>query len=197
MREDVAVRYFHRAWVDGELPDAESELVSEAYQARLADIRSRLTPELVTLAETDLNDALIEHIEWAPSIRRLVMELVVGSNQTGYSIKRLTFHGALIGERRRETLRDLGRDRRVEMLAHEVDIDEDDLHGGVSPDAASEIGFTLRMLFWPTHELTIDFATLEVETRPGRGRLISPGEAFVELDEDDLGDLVEIAQASS
>lgn len=191
------VRYFHRAYFDGELSDAEAEHASVAYQRRLREIRGRLTPELVALTEADLNDALIEHIEWAPSLRRLVIELVVGTNQTGYNIMRLTFHGALIGEQRRETLRDLGRDRRVEMLAHEVDIDECDAGDGPESKAEAGIGFTLRMLFWPTYELTVTCDALDVETRSVPRRLISPGDAFVELDDETLQDLTETTTIGS
>lgn len=191
------MRYFHRGWADGELSDLEYERTQAAYEDRLAEISPRLTADLMTLAGADLNDALIEHIEWAPSIRRLVLELVVGSNQAGYSIMRLTFRDALLGEHRQETLRDLGRDRRVEMLAHEVDLDQVGALEDIEQDQTPASGYTVRMLFWPTYELTIDFAALELETRPAPGRLISPGDAYVELHREDPEDEAEVVQVSS
>ena len=77
----------------------------------------------------------------------------------------LTYSGALLGEQRLCTLRDVARDRETAILESEVDCDDDG-------------GFSHRLLFWPRDELTIDFAGLSLEIADHEDRRVNLGGGF-------------------
>jgi hypothetical protein len=77
------------------------------------------------------------------------MSLVI-PHSFGYRAVTFVYSGALLGARRLQILRDVARDRETQILASEVDCDNE----GV---------FSHSLLFWPRDELTIDFASLAAQ----------------------------------
>jgi hypothetical protein len=166
------MRYFTRGWVNGEYSEEDFEAADLQYQARLAATRSTMSAAVVALTETNLHDGVIEHIVWDERIRRLSLFLVIGDLQRGYAGLSLTYERAMLGEERLQTLRELGVDRRAELLCDEVDVNGDGT-------------FQHRMIFWPTHELTVDFVSLALEIDERSDRRVEPGGAFSEVDHGD------------
>ena len=85
-----------------------------------------------------------------PAVKRLRLSLVALHYPSGYRAVTLTYSGALLGDQRICTLRDVARDRETQILESEVDRDDDGI-------------FNHRLLFWPRDELTIDFTDLSLE----------------------------------
>ena len=77
------------------------------------------------------------------------MSLVM-TNSFGYRAATLVYSGALLGTRRIQTLRDVARDRETQILASEIDCDNQGI-------------FSHSLLFWPRDELTIDFTDLALD----------------------------------
>jgi hypothetical protein len=178
------MRYLTRGWCDSDLDDDEVEAARAAYWARIDAIENRLPEPLLRLARhVNLHDGVIESVTWEPANKTLVLDVVASALKPPHQVQnvRITLGGALMGERRINSLRDVARDRESSILYWEVDLDD----RGWSPDAP----FILRLLFWPRDELSIDFAelTLAVEDRTdGRVRL-SPYFLVVVPDEDEAG----------
>ena len=166
------MRYFTRGWLSGEYSDEDHEAAVVQYGARLESIRPALSPQVVSLTERNLHDGVIDFIEWDARTLELSLALIIGDQQCGYSQLRIDYKGAMLGEERLETLRQLARDRRVELLYDEVDVDERSV-------------FQHRMIFWPTYEVTIDFTELELSDNPRTDRRIEHGDVFGEVYEDD------------
>ena len=166
------MRYFTRGWANGELADAESEQVALDYRARLNEIAPRLPKELLELAQRiNLHDAIIDHVWWEPSRRRLTLKLIcIKSDPDTHEAVELVYDDAMLGPRRIESLRRAALSRDTELLFDEVDIDE-------------EGTFTHRILFWPSEEVTIDFGSLALATRPVADRRVSLMAAFREIED--------------
>ena len=144
------MRFFTRGLVHGELSDEERQEVEAAYVRRLEVILPGLPAVVRELARLNLHDAQIERARWEPAEHRLTLSLVTWQAQHWHGIT-LGYSGALLGERRVQTLREVTRDRETQILAHEVDSDDQGL-------------LSHRLLFSPRDELTIDFAALGLQT---------------------------------
>jgi len=165
------VRYFTRGLVDGELSDQERDQAGLAYARRLEAILPGLPDAVRDLAGLNLHDAQIETAQWQPAERRLTLSLVTRRAQRWHTVT-LVYSGALLGEQRVQTLRDAARDRQTQVIADEIDQDEQGI-------------LSHRLLFWPRDEMTIDFTALELKAaeRPdGRVSLIPH---YLELVADD------------
>jgi hypothetical protein len=143
------VRYFTRGVVSGEFADSEVAEVKRSYAAHLRYISPRLPASVRLLTELSLRDGVIEEVVWESPVKCLRMSLVT-PHSSGYRAMTFVYSGALLGARRIQTLRDVARDRETQILASEVDCDNEGL-------------FSHSLLFWPRDELTIDFANLAVE----------------------------------
>lgn len=161
------MRYFTRGWANGELTDDEVEKVREAYEKRLAEIASRL-PSAVTRLEqgVSLHDALIESVRWTPSVAELRLTLVAGDLEVGYHAIQLTYRGAVLGNHRIESLRNVAHNREACVLYDEVDIADDGT-------------LAHRLLFWPNEEVAIDFRELQYACTPRNDRRVTRGSAFM------------------
>jgi hypothetical protein len=164
---DGDMRYFTRGLVAGEFDDDEVAQIRTAYARRLEAILPLLPASVRELAGLSLHDGLLEGVVWEPAARRLSLS-VVARPSAGYRAVTLTYTGALLGERRVQTLRDVARDRATQIVESEVDRDE----AGI---------FCHRLLFWPRDELTIDFTGLDLETAPRQDDRISLAGFFVEM----------------
>jgi len=166
------MKHFTRGWHSGELTDEESRRVANAYQHRLAEITPKLPPALRELASISLHDAVIDHIIWTPHAKRLEIEFAALAGDQTYRTVGLRYEGALLGDQRIEALRNAARDRETEVLATEVDVDENGL-------------FSHRLLFWPRDEVTIDFVELHLTVTPRDGPRVGPKPAFYQALPDD------------
>lgn len=166
------MRYFTRGWAEGELDDAASQRARDEYASRLDVIGPQLSAPMRSLArEVSLHDAILEAVQWNPGAMQLIMKLVVVVPAGGYEALTLTYFGAMLGERRIETLRAVARDRETEVLYDEVDVDDDD-----------ERTLSHRLLFWPDRELTIDFRELRLDRAPRADRRVHLAGAFELVD---------------
>jgi hypothetical protein len=153
--------------------DDDDDRVRRAYRERLEAIADRLTPELRVLAnDVVVHDSIIEVVRWWPEAKKLVVQLVTTHPVTNVcSTVTLTYHGALLGRGRIETLRLVANDRATQVLNHEVDIDDDGL-------------VVHRLLFWPRDEVTIDCTTLDVSIAERDTPHVLLGPAFIEFEAD-------------
>jgi hypothetical protein len=165
------MRYFTRGFVEGELGEDEQEQVRMAYARRLETILPELPAPLRELSGLSLHDGHVETVTWEPAARRLCLSLVAGHSRRWRTVT-LTYSGALLGERRIQTLRDVARDRSTQILADEVDREADGT-------------FSHRLLFWPRDELTIDFTGLELVTAERPDDRVSLRPFFVEKSPED------------
>jgi hypothetical protein len=164
----AVVRYFTRGLVNGEFDDDEEAQAQAAYARRLEAVSSRLPAPVLKLAGLNLHDACIEDVLWEPAVTRLRLSLVALHYPAGYRAVTLTYSGALLGDRRICTLRDVARDRETQILESEVDRDGDGI-------------FNHRLLFWPRDELTIDFTGLSLEIAEREDHRVNLGRFFVEI----------------
>ncbi|WP_028471748.1 hypothetical protein [Nocardioides alkalitolerans] len=167
------MRYFTRDWADGLLSDEETDQASEAYRARLAEIRPLLPPGAAELADADLHDAVIDLVAWAPHDRRLVASWVAGDLQRGYVEVLVVYTGVTLDAGAIEALRDLARDRAAELMYDEVDLADDG-------------SLRHRLLFWPRHEVVVAFGDVQVTVDPRPDRRVDPGQVFHEEHPDDV-----------
>jgi hypothetical protein len=154
------------AFFGGELDD--DEVAQAAYAQHLETISPRLPAPVLKLAGLNLHDATIEDVLWEPAVKRLRLSLLTLDPPSRYQAVALTYSGALLGEQRICTLRDVARDRKTEILESEVDCDDE----GV---------FSHRLLFWPRDELTIDFTDLSLEIADREDRRVNLGRFFAEI----------------
>lgn len=166
------MRYFTRDWADGLLSDEETDRASDAYRARLAEVRPRLSPGAAELADADLHDAVIDLVAWAPHERRLVASWVAGDLQRGYVEVSAVYTGVTLEAGAVEALRDLARDRAAELMYDEVDLADDG-------------SLRHRLLFWPRHEVVVAFGDVQVTVDPRPDRRVDPGQVFHEEHPDD------------
>lgn len=168
------MKHFTRGWHAGELSDEECAAAAEAYAHRLHTIDSRLTPALRTLAhEVCVHDAIVERVIWSPGEKELLVALVTYEPEgRSHRAVELVYSGAMLSEQRLEMLRVLANDRRTEVLAHEVDVDDDGT-------------FAHRLIFAPEGELTIGFVTLRLVVDDRADDRVRLGPAFLERREDD------------
>lgn len=161
------MRYFTREWADGLLSDEETDRASDAYRARLAEVRPLLPPGAGELADAELHDAVIDLVAWAPHARRLVVSWVAGDLQLGYVEVGSVYTGVTLGPEAVEALCDLARDRAAELMYDEVDLADDG-------------SLRHRLLFWPRHEVVVEFTDVQVTVDPRPDRRVDPGQAFHE-----------------
>jgi hypothetical protein len=164
------MRFLTRGLANGECDD---DNPMDAYEAHLREIEPRLSASILRLARgVNLHDAVLEEAEWSPATRELALRFIAGTVETGYRTVALKYRGAMLGDRRLETLRNVARDREACVLYDEVDVDDDG-------------AFAHRYLFWPREEVTIDFVELELEITERVDSRVHLGSAFVENVEDD------------
>ena len=143
------MKYFTRGWHSGELDDAETERLPAAYRSRVEQLRSKMPRDIAELSATCLHDSLIDRVVWDPQKRILRMELVCKTDAEGCFGLSLEYEGVKIGKQYLVLLAERARDRRTEILENEVDLDDDG-------------SWVHRILFWPTSEVSIWFASLKL-----------------------------------
>lgn len=166
------MKYFTSDWLGGKLSDEEFEEAPRRYAARIREIISALPPPVAELAtEVNLHDALIRRIELDRRASVLVLELVTGDQQVGYSDTEITYGDVDLAASNLDNLSIIARDRRSELVADEVD------HFGDSR-------FEHRLFFTPDAEVDVIFSRLALSSRPRKNRAVPfLGDPFVEVED--------------
>src|SRR5262249_1347866 len=113
------MKFFTRAWTNGEMTDEQAAALAEAYEHYLAALD--LPPKIVALSKINPHDAYVLGSEYEPKRSRLTLRLRCGDLQRGYSTVILTFSDVTVDLVTLDTLRRSARPAPVEVLYDEVD----------------------------------------------------------------------------
>ena len=135
-----SMRFFTRAWCNGELTEEESDAVFGVYRRHLAAIASLVPSGVLELSQqSSLHDALFKTVQFDQINRQLFLRLRCGELQYGYYDLSLHYTGATVIDRTPYGLSGLVAVAGVEVLYHEIDV--------------TEAGrFEQRMILWPSGE---------------------------------------------
>jgi hypothetical protein len=144
------MKFFTRAWVDGEMTDDQAAVIPEAYWRYLATLH--LPASIVALSKVNPHDAYLVALKHEPEHSRLTLRLRCGDLQRGYSDVTLAFTQVAVERATLETLRRSVRPASVEVLYDEVD--------------RSGECFEYRLLLYPDGEVSIQFKDVDLAERP-------------------------------
>jgi len=120
-----SMRFFTRAWCNGELTEEESDAVFGAYRRHLAAIASLVPSGVLELSQqSSLHDALFKTVQFDQINRQLFLRLRCGELQYGYYDLSLHYTGATVIDRTPYGLSGLVAVAGVEVLYHEIDVTE-------------------------------------------------------------------------
>lgn len=148
------MKFFTRAWCNGEMRDEAANAVPDDYFRYIASLR--LPATITALAEINPHDAYILNVENQPENSELTLRLRSGDLQRGYSDVVLRFSEASVDPATVAILRRALRPARVEVLYDEVDRFED--------------CFEYRLLLFPDGEATIQFHNVSITSKPVASR---------------------------
>ena len=150
------MKYFSEAWATGGLTDEQYEALSDAYSARIEEIKPQLSPELRELATNiSLHDGLVRHIALDRPAQRLSIRLRDGDLQVGYFDVDLDYASVDVNLLDAGVLQAIATDPATELLYDEIDLDR--------PGR-----FVHRIIFWPPPmcEIEVVFRGFKVSTKP-------------------------------
>jgi hypothetical protein len=144
------MKFFTRAWVNGEKSDDQAGALPEAYWHYLTTLD--LPSPIVALSKVNPHDAYLVAQEHDPEHSRLTLQLRCGDLQRGYSDVTLAFSQVAVDRATLDTLRRAVRPASVEVLYDEVD--------------RSGECFEYRLLLHPDGEVGIQFQQVDIAERP-------------------------------
>ncbi len=149
------MKFFTRAWANGELSDEDAEAIRGSYQMYLDNLVPKLPETLKSLAIGDpsLHDGLIHKVIIDTGANSLEFILCCGDLQTGYFDVDLVYSGVDWSVLDIQALKRRARDPETEILYDEV-------------GQVAEGVYEHRILFWPEDEISIRFSRLERTTKP-------------------------------
>lgn len=136
------MKFFTRAWANGELSDEATQAIGPAYRDYLDSLN--LSPHLRELADLNSHDGYILNVNYDEAANSLKLRLRCGDLQVGYFDATLVFADAVIPPNDVELLRQATRPNDAEILYDEVDV-------------LGRNKFEYRMLLWPDGEAAIRF----------------------------------------
>jgi hypothetical protein len=147
------MKYFTRGFYHGEYSDQEQDAVAEAYRSHIALLLPSIPSSLAVLAKTSLHDAVVRSVVVRARRSIIDMELVCHAPPDRQWIAAVKYRGVRLRDEGFAMLERRARDRRTEILNHEVDVDEDGecVH---------------RLLFAPEGEITIWCDSIDVQQLP-------------------------------
>jgi hypothetical protein len=152
------MKFFTRAWVNGEVTDDDSDRTVAAYREHVAAISSRLSATVRALAqEISLHDAFVHSIIYDARGRQLEIRLLTGDLQVGYFDSVLTYGSAILDQADVAALRAAAEDPETELLYDEIDL-------------TSDGEYLHRILFHPARECEIMFRDLALSMTPRADR---------------------------
>ncbi len=140
------MKFFTRAWVDGEMPEEQADAVFDSYLRYIASLR--LPPTIVELSDFYPHDAYVLGLEYEPDDSTLKLRLRCGDLQIGYSDVALAFSQVTVDPESLDTLRHALRPSEVEVQYDEVDRSDD--------------RFEYRLIFFPDGEASIQFHEVSI-----------------------------------
>ena len=149
------MKFFTRAWVNGEMTDEQAADIPEAYWRYLATLL--LPTSIIALSKVNPHDAYLVALEHEPEHSRLTLRLRCGDLQRGYSDVTLAFSQVAVERATLDMLRRAVRPAQVEVLYDEVDRSGD--------------GFEYRLLLYPDDEVSIQFKDVNLVERPVADRM--------------------------
>jgi hypothetical protein len=144
------MKFFTRAWVNGEMADDQAAALPDAYWHYLTALD--LPTPIVALSKVNPHDGYLMALEHDPEHSRLIVRLRCGDLQRGYSDVTLAFSQVAVDPATLETLRRSVRPASVEVLYDEVD--------------RSGECFEYRLLLDPDGEVSIQFKEVDLAERP-------------------------------
>jgi hypothetical protein len=139
------------------MPDDEAARIPAVYEAHVESLVPPLPASALRIVrEVSLHDGLLRSLSHAQST--LELSFRAGDQQQGYFDARLRYTGAELTRESEQFLRDIVGDREVELLYDEFDAVGDDKR------------WVHRFLFWPYHEVAIQFGALDLEVTPADRR---------------------------
>ena len=154
------MKYFSRAWAQGELSDAEHSAIARSYERYLDGVLSGLPASVAALArDVPLHDALIRQVVANYDAGSLKLDLLCGDLQGGYVDIGLTYGKVDWSPLDMEALARRAADPETELLFDEI-------------ERLSEEVFEHRVLLWPDDEVAIRFAELAIERVPRSDRVM-------------------------
>jgi hypothetical protein len=144
------MKFFTRAWVNGEMSDDQAAAIPEAYWDYLTALD--LPSPIVALSKVNPHDAHLVAHGHDPAHSQLTIRLRCGDLQRGYSDVTLAFSQVAVDRATLETLRRAVRPASVEVLYDEVD--------------RSNECFEYRLLLYPDGEVCIQFQQVAIAERP-------------------------------
>ena len=152
----MVMRWFTRAWHDGDLSDADFGAAIDGYQHHLADLTASSPSDVAALADLYLHDAQVQ--SWTFDEGRFAWRLLIGDLQRGYQMADIAYHETeLLGVDRAGLQGGMKLDRTAaDLLSDEIDR---------GPDAR----FEHRFFFWPDREFGIRFTRVELTMTEASG----------------------------
>jgi hypothetical protein len=144
------MKFFTRAWANGELTIEQSAAIPEAYWRYLATLQ--LPPAIAALSKVNTHDAYILSVDHQPARSLLTLRLRCGDLQRGYSDVTLAFSHIVADPATMVTLRGAVRPASTEVLYDEID--------------RSGECFDYRLLLYPDGEASIQFRQVTIVERP-------------------------------
>jgi hypothetical protein len=147
------MRFFTEEWHSGEMADEAAVRVHSEYAAHIEALRSSLPEDVLLLVyEVNLHDGIVQSVSHPDNELFLVLR---GENQIGEFDAHLRYGNPAVSKNDLAFLEQAAKHPRIVLLYNEFDrLDGSWIH---------------RMLFWPHHEVTLEFTSfsLEIVNLPG------------------------------
>ncbi len=150
----LAMRFFRKEWLSGELSEMEFDGVSEAYFKYLESLN--LPPEVAALSAADIHDALVLSADYDQNNFRFSIKLRVGDLLKGYHDLYISYSDAYVDESSLTMLRQAVNEPKDELLYDEID--------------RSGVLFEQRWIFASHEEARVLFSTVVSQVAPAIGR---------------------------
>jgi hypothetical protein len=142
------MKFFTREWHSGGMPEGEAVRVQAEYAAHIEALKSSLPEDVLLLVnEVSLHDGAVQNLV---STGRELTLVLRAENQVGEFDARLRYENCAAPKEELAFLEQAAEHPRVVLLYNEfVRLDGSWIH---------------RMLFWPCHEVTLEFTSFSLET---------------------------------
>ena len=136
------MRFFNRAWVDGELDNEEWDRRLTEYRAYWEDVLPSLPERIRVLGQVSIHDAKVRLWDHDREKRCVTAELIIGDLQRTYSTYRIVFHDATVTAQPEAEPDSWLMSDDTELLYDEIE----PMNGG---------RFEWRVIAWPTGEIVV------------------------------------------
>jgi hypothetical protein len=147
------LKFFSAAWHSGDMPDEEATRIPAAYEAHVRELAPALpAPAQRLVRETSLHDGVMRSVSQEGDTLNLLFR--AGDQQAGYFDARLRYTAVQVTPATEQFLCAIVGNRDVELLYDEFD------------SAGDGKQWVHRLLFWPYHEVSIQFGAFDLEVTP-------------------------------